>query len=126
MSALGQKATSQDVSDTSALTPKADINRRRYDLRFVPIASDALQKTRPPTAAVPPKFIGYLDWVLSTATFRVRRQPRKPAAPTPLANNGKAVGSGVVAIGCVPVRSVPLDGAALAGEASKTSWNLNG
>jgi hypothetical protein len=37
LSALGQKATSQGGA-TSALTPKADINRRGYDVCSVPTA----------------------------------------------------------------------------------------
>jgi hypothetical protein len=38
MSALGQKQTSARVRVMSALTPKADIRRHDYDVRFVPQA----------------------------------------------------------------------------------------
>jgi hypothetical protein len=38
MSALGQKQTSRSEIAMSALPPKADINRRIIDVRFVPIA----------------------------------------------------------------------------------------
>ena len=37
MSALGQKQTSPHVQPMSALPPKADIDRARWDVRFVPI-----------------------------------------------------------------------------------------
>ena len=33
MSVVGQKATSQGVGATSALTPKSDIKRGHYDVR---------------------------------------------------------------------------------------------
>ena len=38
MSAWGQKPTSRRLGATSALTSKVDINRRRYDVCFVPKA----------------------------------------------------------------------------------------
>ena len=38
MSALGQKQTLQSVRPMSALPPKADMNRHRCDVRFVPKA----------------------------------------------------------------------------------------
>jgi len=38
MSALGQKQTSEDVQGMSALLPKADIHRSRWEFRFVPKA----------------------------------------------------------------------------------------
>jgi hypothetical protein len=38
MSALGQKQTLQHVCRMSALSPKADIDRARQDVRFVPEA----------------------------------------------------------------------------------------
>ena len=38
MSALGQKQTFRSAIAMSALPPKADINRRLADVRFVPIA----------------------------------------------------------------------------------------
>src|SRR6516162_8614195 len=38
MSALGHKRTSRSVERMSALPPKADIHRARWDVRFVPKA----------------------------------------------------------------------------------------
>jgi hypothetical protein len=38
MSALGQKQTFAVQKGMSALPPKADIGRHRFDVRFVPIA----------------------------------------------------------------------------------------
>ena len=38
MSALGHKRTFCDVGAMSALPPKADMNRRQLNVRFVPIA----------------------------------------------------------------------------------------
>jgi len=38
MSALGQKQTWRFETAMSAIPPKADINRRRLDVRFVPEA----------------------------------------------------------------------------------------
>jgi hypothetical protein len=42
MSALGQKQTSTSETVMSALPPKADIARRRLDVRFVPKADIGL------------------------------------------------------------------------------------
>ena len=45
MSALGQKQTSAHVRVISALPPKADMDRHRCDVRFVPQA-DILRRTK--------------------------------------------------------------------------------
>src|ERR1700722_10319360 len=56
-------------------------------------------------AAVLPKSYRNLNQAaMATAFFRFRRQPNRPAAPRPVANNGRAAGNGVVA--AVPIVSV--------------------
>jgi hypothetical protein len=45
MSALGQNATFGQVQAMSALLPEADIARRNWDVRFVPIAH--IDRTQP-------------------------------------------------------------------------------
>jgi hypothetical protein len=46
MSALGQKQTLSNFSAMSALPPKADIAKRHWDVRFVPIGDIAAAAVR--------------------------------------------------------------------------------